>query len=301
MKMLYKIILFSFVIMISSLCSCTVIDINHYSNNNATTSSVNTGQSQTSNNSDVLTPQSTENKSSISVIYSIIWGVLGFIGIIMIAFSFTLNKKTKKGFILAIGLFLLAISIFYLSTIDTDFANGLTLLATLGAVFMALMSLKQTEDLEKRHEKETVLKELADWAVEIQNIPWSQSIPTQIKGSGKLSDVDLIASYASVLTKNDYFKKLSEKAFGGQLKNDVDTVIETLIIFLYLKWKNLGVQEPGKIFGGTFNTIVLSFDERMKGNNKPTSELISEYGHYLPAYTNKLIMKIADIKANLLE
>jgi hypothetical protein len=149
-----------------------------------------------------------------------------------------------------------------------------------------------------------MLKEITDWAVEIQNTPWKQFSTANItiqQGSKKLLDADLISSYAPVMTKNDYFKKLSEKAFGGQLKDDVKILINALVIYIFLKYKNLGVNEPEKLFGGEYKKAVLSFEENTSKGNKSTEQLLSEYGYNLPDYTNKLIMKIADIRVSLLE
>lgn len=111
--------------------------------------------------------------------------------------------------------------IYALSTVNSMFANGLTLLATLLVAFMALQSFRQTANLETRRANEAILKEIMEWTVEIQNVPWQPFSPEMIRTTAdpsKLDDANIIIKYGAVATKNDYMRKVSEKAFNGRLK-----------------------------------------------------------------------------------
>jgi hypothetical protein len=81
-------------------------------------------------------------KIGSDVINTIIWSIMGIAGGILFAASFARRGKGAKSWQFLIGVPLLGISIYSLSTVNQGFASGLTLLATLGAVFMAMMSLK---------------------------------------------------------------------------------------------------------------------------------------------------------------
>ncbi len=103
--------------------------------------------------------------SSDSIV-TIIWGGLGIAGILVLLLTSSPHRTVyRKGWMLrAVAIFFVGISIYGLSTINSGFASGLALLATLLVAFMALQSYQQTANLEARRANEAMLKEIMEWA-----------------------------------------------------------------------------------------------------------------------------------------
>jgi hypothetical protein len=241
-----------------------------------------------------------------SDVIKIIWSLVGIGGLLYLFITGgTIGWKGWKYWGKTVALLAVVIAIYGLSTIDLRFAGGLTLLATLTVAGMALMSFRQTANLETRRAKEAVLKEITDWATEIQNAPWQVPLPPEATlapvDPSKLYDANVLLKYGTVSTKNDYIRRISEKAFDGKLKESVEALINTLTIFVYLKYKSLGAINPVRGFGGTYQSLVLAFEEESKKEGKTTDQLVSEYGRRLPETVNRLLIKIAEIRVSLLD
>jgi hypothetical protein len=238
-----------------------------------------------------------------SEIQVLIWGVIGIIGMLIFSLSFSHRiGKGIKDWKFAFGILLTGIAIYCIGSVNQNFASGLTLLGTVGAVFMALMSIQQTAKLENNHAKESLLKEIMDWAVEIQNAPVKNPIGPELlnfQNPNTVLDANELLLYGTIMTRNDYIKKISENAFEGKLKGDVGKLIENMIIYAYLKYKNLGASNPEKMFGGNYKELVLSFEQSLKNEGKTTEQLLREYGYKLPQSANSLVMKIGEVRATI--
>jgi len=225
----------------------------------------------------------------------IMWGVVLIVGIFIVIWSSS-GHITKWW--IWVGLTLSLISIYSISTINKAVGDGLTLVATIIAAGIAAMSFDQTNRLEKRRATEAMLREIMDWAVDIQNAPWQ----AEFSPASTLESINVneVFRYAAVFTRNDYMQKISEKAFDGKLKEDVRNLIKTLTIYVYLKRKNLGVTNTDG-FGGTARSLIEAFEIEVSQEQKTTEQWLSEFGRILPASVNKLLIKIAEVRIVLID
>jgi len=99
-------------------------------------------------------------------------GILGIIGILLALWgSGLLGRRVNRRLGWAgAGLVLSGIGLFMIATASPTYRDAFGLLATLTAVVIAMMAVKQTRDLEIQRNRQQLLKDISAWAAEIGTV-----------------------------------------------------------------------------------------------------------------------------------
>ena len=177
-------------------------------------------------------------------------------------------------------------------------AVGTLILASVTAflAFFTFLSVKSGYDREKRERKERLLKEIMNWVTDIQKASLEVDIPAS-KEQIRVREANTLLRYAIAFGRNTYIKAIASRAFKEELQQDVENMINAFTVFLFLKGKSFGMENPGQIFKGTAVEIIEAVEKRLK--EKALPELLSEYSEEKSRCANILLTKVGNIVASL--
>lgn len=207
-------------------------------------------------------------------IQTVIFGALGILSMAFILGRMSVrNPIRRESKTLAFAGALVLLSIFGLSSTNSEFASGMSLLATVIAAVIATMSLKQTADLEKRRLVENKLDETITWlrGIDSRVVELLSKDLVERANSKQLMQLSIIILGESV--NFGYFKKLNsnEQELLKQLdaleteykslrikidtwKTAVDEGIEKMVDETVSKGRNLSFIEAQQVFETSLRT-----------------------------------------------
>jgi transcription termination factor NusB len=179
---------------------------------------------------------------------------------------------------------------------------GVTLLAVFVALGIGVASIWNTRSMQKKERRERLLNEIYEWALEIQTNSLTIEIPLSTDSSleqiREHREANLLLRYGKTFTKNGYIMVIVNKEFKKDLKVEAEEAVNVFAIFLFLKGSSFGMQNAKGIFGGLAkNSIIHKLDKAIKDDPEKLEELLETYSKGIATSLNKLLLKIAEIKA----
>jgi hypothetical protein len=179
---------------------------------------------------------------------------------------------------------------------------GITLLAVLVALGIGIASIKHTQSMQRKERRERLLNEIIEWALEIQTNALTIEIPLSTNLSleqiSKHREANLLLRYGKNFTKNGYIMVIVNEEFKSDLKKETEEAINMFTAFLFLKGSSFGMHNIKEAFAGLpENSIIYKLEKAIENDPKTLEELLSDYGKGMTASLNKLLLKIAKIKA----
>ena len=155
---------------------------------------------------------------------------------------------------------------------------------------------------EERERKERLINEVIEWAFEIKKAPSEVGIPLEDALYAKrITQLDLntILRYTVPFVRMTYIRTIVSRIFPTELKDDVEEIIPTFTIFLFLFIKVTG-SNPKKWFAGEALEITEEFEKQFLQDERNTEKLLDEFTDNLLTSINQILIKAGEIKSNLL-
>ena len=179
---------------------------------------------------------------------------------------------------------------------------GLTLIAVIVALILGISSIRETRNVQKREFRHRLLKEIADWAMELQRTELEFNIPLvtnpNINNIESTVEGNTLLRYGSLFGKNEYVKAIAQGAFKEELLPTIEETIRIFTAYLYLRSTVFGMSLE-ESFKGTAIHIIEEVKAELADNHKSMNDLKDEYARRLAGSATKLQIITGNVLASL--
>jgi hypothetical protein len=167
-----------------------------------------------------------------------------------------------------------------------DFGTKLSAFSTAAVAVLAAVTINENRKLERRARLDGNLREIMQWAMDVQNI----DLAISATNASELYVKDP-ALRLSLLARGEYIANIANKSFPNELTNEINNVIDNLAAIAYLRFgPTIGNDIAKKVRGralGSINNLITS----QKQNSS-----ITPYTVGLATAINELLFKLSEVK-----
>ncbi len=158
------------------------------------------------------------------------------------------------------------------------------------ALFLGVMSLRQTKRLQEEEKKQRLLAEIIEWAEYIKNA----SVTPDVSGSQEVRDVNILMRYGTSFSKGLSIETTITEKFKKELFEDFLSTINALAKFMCIRQYSTLHTFPSE---QSFPKNAIDEVKKEISNNKPVEQLFDIYAIELTQSINPLLVKANKIKA----
>ena len=173
--------------------------------------------------------------------------------------------------------------------------------ATFLLAIAAFWAIWQNHVIQKREQKHRLLKEIIEWATDIQKVSLEVDIPVDsvlTEEQRRRIKANILLRYGIPFIRNDYIKAIVSETFKEELQHDVENMIKAFTAFMFFALKSFGVKDKDikSSFRGTALKTIEEVEQRLK--EKTLQELLDEYTEEKSKYATILLIKAGNIMAS---